>query len=86
MGWVKENLVTEGGQVLGLIISGYPPDENTRLSLQNIDNIDQQIYYLENDKINFIDTHTAFEALKLDKLPFKKLLELIRKIKNRKTD
>jgi len=35
MGWVRENLASEGEQVLGRIISGYPPDENIRLALLN---------------------------------------------------
>jgi hypothetical protein len=79
MGWVKENLAFKDEEVFGLIISGYPPDENIRLSLLNNKNIDQQIYCLENDQIRFIDTETAFTCLKFDKLPIEKQQELLRK-------
>jgi hypothetical protein len=79
MGWVKENLAFRNEEVFGLIISGYPPDENIRLALLNNINIDQQIYCLENDQIRFIDIETAFAFLKFDKFPIEKQKELLKK-------
>jgi len=81
MGWVIENLASENEQVLGLIISGYPPDENIRLALLNTQKIDYQIYSLnsKNNQIKFMDTQIAFFALKFDKLPLEKQKELLKK-------
>jgi len=79
MGWVKEHLAFKNEEVFGLIISGYPPDENIRLALLNNKNIDQQIYCLENNQIKFIDAETAFDCLKFEKRPFEEQIKLMKK-------
>jgi len=79
MGWVKENLALKSDEVIGLIISGYPPGENIRLALLNNKNIDQQIYCLENDQIRFMDTETAFDFFNFEKYPIEKQIELLKK-------
>lgn len=80
MGWVKENLACDNEEILGRIISGYPPDENIRLALKINKNIDQQIYFLECDQVKFIDAQTAFDIVKFEKkYPLEEQIELMKK-------
>ncbi|MBC8181909.1 DUF91 domain-containing protein [candidate division KSB1 bacterium] len=69
IGWVKENLARNNEEVFGCIVTGYPPDENLRLALLNTKNVEQQIYFLDDDQIKFVNEQDAFSFLKLDKLP-----------------
>jgi len=82
MGWVIEKLASENEQVLGLIISGYPPDENIRLALLNTQKVDYQIYIKlnsKNDQIMILKPEDAFDFVKFEKRPLEEQIELIKK-------
>jgi len=53
MGWIKENRAGKNEKVKGVIISGYPPDENIRYALMHTPDVDQKIYSIEKGETIF---------------------------------
>ena len=77
MGWVIENKADKNEEVLGWIISGYPPDKNIRLALLSTPRIEEKIYYLEKDKVKIIDSDIAYKVLEFDEMPYREIKELL---------
>ena len=68
MGWVFEKKACENEKVFGLIISGYPLDNNIRLALLNTPRIEEKMYYLEKDEddakiVKIIDSDDVYIVL-----------------------
>lgn len=62
IGWVKENLANRDEKVVGIIISGYPPNKRLKLAISATTGIKHKVYYLDgNDRLNFLDTERAYE-------------------------
>jgi len=80
MGWVKENIAAKNEEVLGRIISGYPPGNNIKSALLVTKNIDLLIYYLENDQIEFIEPDAASLLDEFEKLPIEKQRKLLEEL------
>ena len=78
IGWVKENLTKNGEEVLGLIISGFPPDSNFRYALSSIQKIKLKVYYVENEKVIFIEDKTLESLLYIKSLSPAELEEILR--------
>ncbi|MCK6623142.1 MAG: hypothetical protein HUU32_16565 [Calditrichaceae bacterium] len=58
MGWVKENIAGESGEVEGLIIS-ETVDESIRYALVCVSNISLNVYHFEDEKVVFLDAKYA---------------------------
>ena len=45
IGWVKENLADKDEKVVGIIISGFPPDIRMKFAIFDNPDIEHKIYY-----------------------------------------
>ncbi len=56
MGWLKEKYVRNDEKVLGMILSGFPPDKNIRYAMLMTPNIDYKIYYRLRYRGTYLET------------------------------
>ena len=77
MGWIKKNLAGDNGQVKGLIISAYPPDEKLKFALSMAVNIEHKFYCLKNGKVEFYPADFVYHYSEINKHP-EQILNLIK--------
>ena len=62
MGWIKEKHAGSDEKVLGMIISGYPPDKNVRYAMSMTLNIDYKIYY----RLSYLGTYLETKFMSME--------------------
>jgi hypothetical protein len=83
MGWFKKSRADAGvdEDVLGIIISGYPPDPKLMHAIAGTSGVDLWIYYRLGEETFFINEEKTFELLEFERQPQseqEKLLESVR--------